>query len=175
MLHPTLRVGWSQEPAHRGQYCSLCPPVIPDLPRILFSGTPLSGIQTGTDTAVGQFWAMSGFPLKTCLHAEVRRFGTQACGNDKGEVTGARLTCHSRLAPNSLFGDASIGNPGRALSGNWHLLRQRLDSHLERVGMTSWRCEARGLFVIPERFNRESRKGIKAGLCARQLLEGLNS
>ena len=32
----------------------------------------LSGVQN----------ALSGFPLKTCLHAEVRRFGTQACGND---------------------------------------------------------------------------------------------
>jgi len=32
----------------------------------------LSGVQT----------ALSGFPLKTCLHAKVRRFGTQACGND---------------------------------------------------------------------------------------------
>ena len=26
--------------------------------------------------------ALSGFPLKTCLHTKVRRFGTQACGND---------------------------------------------------------------------------------------------
>jgi len=25
----------------------------------------------------------SGSPLKTCLHAEVRRFGTQACGDDR--------------------------------------------------------------------------------------------
>jgi hypothetical protein len=41
----------------------------------------LSGVQN----ALSGFPARppAGWPLKTCLHAEVRRFDTQACGNDK--------------------------------------------------------------------------------------------
>jgi len=40
----------------------------------------LSGVQN----ALSGFPARppAGWPLKTCLHAEVRRFDTQACGND---------------------------------------------------------------------------------------------
>ena len=152
-------------------------------------------------TAIGQFWAMPGFPPKTC-------------GNDI-------------LFPVS-FPNASVGNPEWDLTRRLDNLRQCLDSHLgractpkcgvsarRRVGMTFLPC------VIPERFNRESRLELtrqldsfeqcldshlthvgmtffprvipeclcresrleltrqsdnsNAALCARQLLEGLNS
>jgi hypothetical protein len=69
----------------------------PNLWRCCHSRMSLSGIQnkalrwfSGTDVA------LSGYPLKTCLHAEVRRSGTQACGYDKkclglAEIFGSRI------------------------------------------------------------------------------------
>jgi hypothetical protein len=59
--------------------------VTPDLPRILFSGMLVSRVQnalSGFPACPKHSFGAAGRPLKTGLHAKVRRFGTQACGND---------------------------------------------------------------------------------------------
>jgi len=67
---------------------------------MFLSAVPLFGIpnngtrQNGTNGAGGESRnrcldsppdCMAGWPLNTCLHAKVQRFGTQACGNDNGD------------------------------------------------------------------------------------------
>ena len=49
--------------------------------------------------------ALSGFPLKTCLHAEVRRFGTQACGNDNSSSVRVFEITSSQRPGVSLFAE----------------------------------------------------------------------
>ncbi len=66
--------------------------------------------------------ALSGFPLKTCLHAEVRRFGTQACGNDNSssvhvfEITSSKSTVVFSLVFLSLFGARSSAQESRPIA-----------------------------------------------------------
>ena len=64
---------------HSRMFLSACPPFWTECGRW--------GIQNGALHRLdGIDVALSGYPLKTCLHAEVRRFGTQACGYDKKGV-----------------------------------------------------------------------------------------